>query len=118
MSHASVPEKDRTLPDDLIRLSIGIEDALDLEEDLIHAFELANSSVPDIIKFKQASRSCCCTFPFARACARGVLTWLYKEAGATNWQSVIWLFVDFCCSVCVCVCVWMCVRAGVGDWVA
>jgi len=56
MSHASVPDEERTLPSDLIRLSIGIEDADDLAEDLVHAFELAASDVPDIIKFKKAEQ--------------------------------------------------------------
>ena len=56
MSHASVPEEERTLPADLIRLSIGIEDPLDLMEDLRHAFDLAASTVPDIIKFKKAEQ--------------------------------------------------------------
>jgi len=41
LSHASIPAHERTLPDDLIRLSIGIEDVNDLIEDLQRAFSLA-----------------------------------------------------------------------------
>lgn len=40
MSHASIPEhirKERNLPEDLIRLCVGIEDCRDLIEDLRHA---------------------------------------------------------------------------------
>ena len=43
LSHASIPSEERTLPEDLIRLSIGIEDVNDLIEDLGHAFRLAKS---------------------------------------------------------------------------
>ena len=43
LSHASIPSEERTLPEDLIRLSIGIEDVNDLIEDLGHAFSLATS---------------------------------------------------------------------------
>lgn len=43
MSHASIPAEKRTLPDDLIRLSIGIEDVHDLIADLRHALEVAAS---------------------------------------------------------------------------
>ena len=42
MSHASIPEKvrqQRALPEDLIRLCVGIEDVLDLIEDLDQALE-------------------------------------------------------------------------------
>uniref|UniRef100_K3XBP1 cysteine-S-conjugate beta-lyase n=1 Tax=Globisporangium ultimum (strain ATCC 200006 / CBS 805.95 / DAOM BR144) TaxID=431595 RepID=K3XBP1_GLOUD len=42
MSHASIPEevrKARSFPEDLVRLSIGIEDAKDLIKDLSHAFQ-------------------------------------------------------------------------------
>jgi cystathionine beta-lyase len=46
MSHASIPAEKRTLPDDLIRLSVGIEDIQDLLADLKHAFELAEQDVP------------------------------------------------------------------------
>lgn len=41
MSHASIPSEKRTLPEDLVRLSVGIEDPRDLIEDLKRAFELA-----------------------------------------------------------------------------
>jgi len=41
MSHASIPAEKRTLPDDLVRLSIGIEDELDLVADLRQALEVA-----------------------------------------------------------------------------
>jgi cysteine-S-conjugate beta-lyase len=34
MSHASIPAADRTLPEDLVRLAVGIEDPEDLTEDL------------------------------------------------------------------------------------
>mmetsp|Transcript_5375 Transcript_5375/g.9663 ORF Transcript_5375/g.9663 Transcript_5375/m.9663 type:complete len:608 (-) Transcript_5375:134-1957(-) len=43
LSHASIPAAERTLPDDLVRISIGIEDANDLLEDLQQAFALAAS---------------------------------------------------------------------------
>jgi cystathionine beta-lyase len=45
MSHASIPDplKDRLAPPaDLVRLSVGIEDADDLWDDLSHAFEVAH----------------------------------------------------------------------------
>jgi hypothetical protein len=41
MSHASIPSEKRSLPEDLVRLSIGIEDARDLIADLTHALEVA-----------------------------------------------------------------------------
>jgi cystathionine beta-lyase len=44
MSHASIPESKRTLPRDLIRLSIGIEDADDLIADLEQTFKEAIKS--------------------------------------------------------------------------
>jgi cystathionine beta-lyase len=34
MSHASIPATERSLPEDLVRLAVGIEDPRDLEEDL------------------------------------------------------------------------------------
>ncbi len=34
MSHASIPAADRTLPEDLVRLAVGIEDPRDLAADL------------------------------------------------------------------------------------
>eukprot|EP00413_Alexandrium_margalefii_P007454 CAMPEP_0204531690 /NCGR_PEP_ID=MMETSP0661-20131031/11303_1 /ASSEMBLY_ACC=CAM_ASM_000606 /TAXON_ID=109239 /ORGANISM="Alexandrium margalefi, Strain AMGDE01CS-322" /LENGTH=618 /DNA_ID=CAMNT_0051537859 /DNA_START=26 /DNA_END=1882 /DNA_ORIENTATION=- len=48
MSHASIPAEKRTLPDDLVRLSIGIEDADDLIADLGHALEVASSGRKDL----------------------------------------------------------------------
>lgn len=45
MSHASIPAEKRTLPGDLIRLSIGIEDANDLICDLEHAIKVASHEV-------------------------------------------------------------------------
>lgn len=45
-SLAAAPEK-RTLPADLIRLSIGIEDARDIVDDLAHAFKFASSDSND-----------------------------------------------------------------------
>merc|ERR1712048_157145 len=41
MSHASIPSEKRALPDDLLRLSVGIEDVEDLLADLDHAFKVA-----------------------------------------------------------------------------
>ena len=44
MSHASIPAEvraQRGLPDDLVRISVGIEDVEDLIDDLAHAFEIA-----------------------------------------------------------------------------
>jgi cystathionine beta-lyase len=44
MSHASIPaevRKERCLASDLVRLSVGIEDADDLIQDLDRAFERA-----------------------------------------------------------------------------
>jgi len=45
MSHASIPAEKRTLPGDLVRLSIGIEDANDLISDLEHAIKVASHEV-------------------------------------------------------------------------
>eukprot|EP00927_Polykrikos_kofoidii_P051842 TRINITY_DN45624_c0_g1_i1.p1 TRINITY_DN45624_c0_g1~~TRINITY_DN45624_c0_g1_i1.p1 ORF type:complete len:649 (-),score=120.82 TRINITY_DN45624_c0_g1_i1:89-2035(-) len=45
MSHASIPDEKRTLPADLVRLSIGIEDAGDLIHDLGRALALARKPV-------------------------------------------------------------------------
>ena len=47
MSHASIPpeiRKARGLPDDLVRISAGIEDERDLIADLAQAFEAASKS--------------------------------------------------------------------------
>lgn len=46
LSHASIPAHLRTIPDDLIRLSVGIEDVNDLLEDLAQALTLAASTCP------------------------------------------------------------------------
>jgi hypothetical protein len=45
MSHASIPSEKRTLPEDLVRLSIGIEDIMDLIDDLQKAFEMAGEEM-------------------------------------------------------------------------
>lgn len=48
MSHASIPEEVRAargLPNDLVRISVGIEDVGDLIGDLEHAFSVAESSL-------------------------------------------------------------------------
>ncbi len=44
LSHASIPAHERTLPDDLIRISVGIEDVNDLIDDLQQAFAEAMNS--------------------------------------------------------------------------
>ena len=49
MSHASIPaevRKARQLPEDLIRLCVGIEDVNDLLEDLHHSLCKAGYSPP------------------------------------------------------------------------
>jgi cystathionine beta-lyase len=56
MSHASIPAEERTLPEDLIRLSVGIEDIRDLIDDLTQAFELAAGNIADIVKYREAQR--------------------------------------------------------------
>jgi len=43
MSHASIPEGERTLPPDLVRISVGIEDAEDLIDDLGGALKQAST---------------------------------------------------------------------------
>eukprot|EP01060_Flectonema_neradi_P036607 TRINITY_DN7099_c2_g1_i2.p1 TRINITY_DN7099_c2_g1~~TRINITY_DN7099_c2_g1_i2.p1 ORF type:complete len:521 (+),score=77.33 TRINITY_DN7099_c2_g1_i2:83-1645(+) len=48
LSHASIPAEKRTLPADLIRLSIGIEDIADLLFDLQRAFKYATSGAKDV----------------------------------------------------------------------
>lgn len=58
MSHASIPEevrKARRLPEDLVRLSIGIEDAGDLIEDLTRAIGLATATAQGEISDKPSS---------------------------------------------------------------
>jgi len=45
MSHASIPSEKRTLPEDLVRLSVGIEDVRDLLEDLQRAFDFASQDI-------------------------------------------------------------------------
>lgn len=56
MSHASIPSEKRTLPADLVRLSVGIEDISDLLEDLKHALEVAGGertkSIDDVYDSK------------------------------------------------------------------
>jgi len=47
MSHASIPSEKRTLPEDLIRLSVGIEDPRDLIADLTQAMLAANNQGPE-----------------------------------------------------------------------
>ena len=47
MSHASIPDGERTLPSDLVRISIGIEDPGDLIGDLEHALRRANRRKQD-----------------------------------------------------------------------
>jgi len=44
MSHASIPSEKRTLPEDLVRLSIGIEDARDLLADISQALDAAEQA--------------------------------------------------------------------------
>jgi len=44
MSHASIPSEKRTLPEDLVRLSIGIEDARDLLVDISQALDAAEKA--------------------------------------------------------------------------
>ena len=51
MSHASIDKNERTLPEDLVRLSIGIEDTQDIIDDIEQAFETARSNVKDIKAF-------------------------------------------------------------------
>ena len=49
MSHASVPaavRKDRQLPEDLIRISVGIEHPEDLREDLSQALDACFPEFP------------------------------------------------------------------------
>jgi cysteine-S-conjugate beta-lyase len=52
LSHASIPEKDRTLPPDLIRISVGIESADDILQDLERAFRCAASDVENVRSIK------------------------------------------------------------------
>jgi len=47
MSHASIPAEVRAargLPDDLVRISVGVEDVEDLISDLEEAFRMAEST--------------------------------------------------------------------------
>jgi len=57
LSHASIPPNMRKLPEDLIRLSVGIEDVNDLIEDLQQALALAASSSPIPGRDRAASKS-------------------------------------------------------------
>jgi len=43
LSHASIPKEKRSLPGDLIRLSIGIEDVVDILEDVRQALQVASA---------------------------------------------------------------------------
>jgi len=45
MSHASIPKEKRTLPEDLVRLSVGIEDEIDLIADLEQAIKVATGQL-------------------------------------------------------------------------
>jgi len=44
LSHASIPKHKRTLPEDLVRLSIGVEHIADILADLTNAFREASSA--------------------------------------------------------------------------
>jgi hypothetical protein len=57
LSHASIPAHERTLPDDLIRLSVGIEDSNDLLEDLQRSFTVALSTASSTPKAVSISGS-------------------------------------------------------------
>ncbi|CAJ1450640.1 unnamed protein product [Effrenium voratum] len=50
MSHASIPAEKRTLPADLIRLSVGIEDPQDLIADLDQAIKVAAGELTSTFK--------------------------------------------------------------------
>merc|ERR1711916_14152 len=54
MSHASIPSEKRSVPSDLIRLAIGIEDAADIIEDLERAFRVAASNLQDVTQCKKS----------------------------------------------------------------
>jgi cystathionine beta-lyase/cystathionine gamma-synthase len=54
LSHASIPADQRTLPDDLVRLSIGIEAASDIIADISQAFELAQH--PHVVNVRSVRR--------------------------------------------------------------
>jgi len=51
MSHASIPTEKRTLADDMVRLSIGIEDPRDIINDLALALDIAGGISRDVPKF-------------------------------------------------------------------
>eukprot|EP00924_Labyrinthula_sp_SR-Ha-C_P001540 maker-scaffold_18-snap-gene-1.0-mRNA-1 protein AED:0.00 eAED:0.00 QI:134/1/1/1/1/1/3/184/601 len=57
LSHASIPDEERTLPVDLIRLSAGIEDANDLLDDLQQAFAFAYESIKKGTKTEPVKKS-------------------------------------------------------------
>eukprot|EP00929_Paragymnodinium_shiwhaense_P067248 TRINITY_DN33866_c0_g1_i1.p1 TRINITY_DN33866_c0_g1~~TRINITY_DN33866_c0_g1_i1.p1 ORF type:complete len:484 (+),score=90.34 TRINITY_DN33866_c0_g1_i1:115-1566(+) len=66
MSHASVPEELRTIPRDLVRISVGIEDVNDLLQDLEQAFEYAAHKEwprrdPDEVRFTSEFAELPCT---------------------------------------------------------
>lgn len=53
MSHASIPaaaRRERSLPEDLVRISVGIEDSVDLIEDLSRAIDRALAPAIDVAK--------------------------------------------------------------------
>eukprot|EP00002_Diphylleia_rotans_P032647 TRINITY_DN6870_c0_g1_i1.p1 TRINITY_DN6870_c0_g1~~TRINITY_DN6870_c0_g1_i1.p1 ORF type:complete len:489 (-),score=101.71 TRINITY_DN6870_c0_g1_i1:258-1724(-) len=52
LSHASIPADQRSIPEDLVRVSVGIEDVADLIADLKHAFTIAQSDVDDVRSVK------------------------------------------------------------------
>ena len=54
LSHASIPADQRKLPDDLVRLSIGIESAADVIADIRQAFELAEN--PEVVNVRAVRR--------------------------------------------------------------
>mmetsp|Transcript_106691 Transcript_106691/g.308690 ORF Transcript_106691/g.308690 Transcript_106691/m.308690 type:complete len:626 (+) Transcript_106691:133-2010(+) len=72
MSHASIPPEQRTLPEDLIRLSVGIEDSRDLVSDLAHALRVAAGSAPSSADASQAYDSRFNDLPVVPALVVGV----------------------------------------------
>ena len=57
LSHASIPAEKRTLPADLIRLSVGIEDARDIIDDLARAFKCAASDAENVREMTEVEPS-------------------------------------------------------------
>jgi len=60
-SHASIPADQRTLPEDLIRVSIGIEDVRDIIDDLERAFRCAASNVSNVRSITNSAEVICVT---------------------------------------------------------